>query len=71
MPIIRRFSEKVVASKNTAEVQRDPSVMNQLKRGSQKISIKNMLLLLVATNVVLAGLIYRKNKKSVNAQQQS
>lgn len=68
-PLIRCFSkggEKIIASKNTAGVKRDPSVMNQLKRGSQRVSVKNMLLLLVATNVVLAGLIYNKNRKQRN-----
>ena len=74
MNYIRMFSEqvekgeKVVASKNTSGVKRDPSVINQLKRGSQKISIKNMVLLLVATNVVLAGLIYNKNKQQKKQQ---
>ena len=65
-PYVRSFSEngeKVVATKNTANVKRDPSVINQLKRGSQKISIKNMVILLVITNVVLAGLIYNKQRK--------
>lgn len=44
-------------------MKRDPSVINQLKRGSQKISIKNMVILLVITNVILAGLIYNKQRK--------
>ena len=60
--------EMVVASKNTAGIKRDPSVINQLKRGSQKISIKNMVLLLVATNVILAGLIYNKNRQQKKQQ---
>ena len=47
----------MIASKNTAGVKRDPSIINQVKRGSQKISIKSMLLLLLGTNVVLVGLI--------------
>lgn len=66
---VRHFGEKVervIASKNTANVKRDPAIVNQLKRGSHKISIKNMVILLVATNVVLAGLVYNKNRKLKN-----
>ena len=62
-PLCRSFSqesERVIVSKSTASVKREIPVINQLKRGSQKISIKNMVLLLVVTNVVLAGLIIRK-----------
>ena len=59
----RSFGEKVIASKNTAGVKRDPSIINQVKRGSQKISIKNMLLLLLGTNVVLAGLIVIRKQR--------
>ena len=53
-------SEKVIVSKSTTSVKREIPVIDQLKRGSQKISIKNMVLLLVVTNVILVGLIIRK-----------
>ena len=59
----RSFGEKGIATKNTAGVKRDPSIINQVKRGSQKISIKNMLLLLLGTNVVLAGLIVIRKQR--------
>ena len=63
------FGDKVIASKNTSGVKRDPSVINRVKRGSQKVSIKSMVLLLVGTNVVLAGLVYlRKQKEKEMAQ---
>ena len=72
--VFRSFSEskeKVISSKTTASVKRDPGVVSQLKRGSQKISIKNMLYLLLATNVVLAGLVYNKMRKEKKTQQDS
>ena len=72
--VFRSFSEskeKVISSKTTAGVKRDPGVVSQLKRGSQKISIKNMLYLLLATNVVLAGLVYNKMRKEKKTQQDS
>lgn len=72
--VFRSFSEskeKVISSKTTASVKRDPGVVSQLKRGSQKISIKNMLYLLLATNVVLAGLVYNKMRKEKKTQQES
>ena len=53
-------SEKVIVSKSTTSVKREIPVIDQLKRGSQKISIKNMVLLLVVTNVILVGLVIRK-----------
>lgn len=56
-------TEKVVASKSTASVKREIPVMNQLKRGSQKISIKSMVYLLVVTNVILVGLIAIKKRR--------
>ena len=72
--VFRSFSEskeKVISSKTTAGVKRDPGVVSQLKRGSQKISIKSMLYLLLATNVVLAGLVYNKMRKEKKTQQES
>ena len=72
--VFRSFSEskeKVISSKTTAGVKRDPGVVSQLKRGSQKISIKNMLYLLLATNVVPAGLVYNKMRKEKKTQQES
>ena len=67
-------TEKVVASKSTASVKREIPVINQLKRGSQKISIKSMVYLLVVTNVVLVGLIAVKKQRehsSVEGKQES
>ena len=68
----RSFSEikeKVVVSKSTEGVKREIGVMNQLMRGAQKISIKNMLYLLLGTNVVLAGLIWNKMKREAKLQE--
>ena len=67
-------TEKVVASKSTDSVKREIPVINQLKRGSQKISIKSMVYLLVVTNVVLVGLIAVKKQRersSVEGKQES
>lgn len=67
-------TEKVVASKSTASVKREIPVINQLKRGSQKISIKSMVYLLVVTNVVLVGLIAVKKQRqrsSIESKQES
>ena len=72
--MFRSFSEskeKVISSKTTAGVKRDPGVVSQLKRGSQKISIKSMVYLLLVTNVVLAGLVYNKLRKEKKTQQKS
>lgn len=72
--MFRSFSEskeKVISSKTTAGVKRDPGVVSQLKRGSQKISIKSMLYLLLVTNVVLAGLVYNKLRKEKKTQRES
>ena len=60
-------TEKVVASKSTASVKREIPVINQLKRGSQKISIKSMVYLLIATNVILVGLIAIKKRRQSNS----
>lgn len=71
---LRSFSEskeKVITSKTTEGVKRNLGVMNQLKRGSMKISIKNMVYLLIATNVVLAGLVYNKLRTEKKTQQES
>ena len=68
----RTFSEtkeKVVASKSTEGVKRELGVMNQLMRGAQKISIKNMLYLLLGTNVILAGLIWNKMRREAKLKE--
>lgn len=67
MNLIRSFSdskEKVIASKSTKGVKRQIPVMDQLKRGSQKISVKNMVYLLLVTNVILVGLLINKKRKN-------
>ena len=64
---IRSFSEskeKVIASKSTKGVKRQIPVIDQLKRGSQKISVKNMVYLLLVTNVILVGLVINKKRKN-------
>ena len=65
--LIRSFSEskeKVIASKSTKGVKRQIPVIDQLKRGSQKISVKNMVYLLLVTNVILVGLLINKKRKN-------
>ena len=65
--LTRSFSEskeKVIASKSTKGVKRQIPVIDQLKRGSQKISVKNMVYLLLVTNVILVGLVINKKRKN-------